>query len=500
MNNRLLKQVLLVLAVLGLLLILVSALADFFNIGSQGFGAWQTAGSLLGLSAMLVAYWSYRWTTIGLTSRDLPVAILTIAVFVGFPLILITVVNLSKDIERNRQLLTDIDNHLKFVSASARCAPASPTPAAAVTLKPIVGGLSKPLYVTHANDQSGRLFVVEKPGTIRIVKDGVLLSEPFLDIRDRVISDESIPAGDVEQGLLSVAFHPEYRSNGRFFVNYTAIGSEHTKVVEYRVTNNANIAAHDSERIILEIAQPYSQHNGGQLQFGPDGHLYIGVGDGGYSEGEGFRKDDPHNLAQDLTTLLGKILRIDVDSESPYIVPLDNPFIERAGARPEVYAYGFRNPWRFSFDPCDGSLFAGDVGRSNWEEIDLVFSGGNYGWKLMEGAHCFPPDTQCDIVGLQLPLFKYGHLGADQKGGNSVIGGYVYRGQKIPELIGYYLFSDFVSGRLWALGEAGTNRWRRHELLDVDFPVSSFGEGEARELYILDYNGKLYQLTKRANP
>jgi len=348
---------------------------------------------------------------------------------------------------------------------------------APVRLQPLATGLESPVYVTHAGDGSGRLFVVEQAGVIRIIRNGRLLARPFLDVRSRVISGG-------EMGLLSVAFHPQYASNGRFFVNYTANSdSLRTVIAEYRVSDAPDVAGR-AERVLLEIAQPYRNHNGGLNLFGPDGMLYIGMGDGGSG-------GDPHNNGQRLDTLLGKLLRLDVNGEAPYGVPRDNPFVGRAGARGEIWAYGLRNPWRFSFDRATGRLFLADVGQNRWEEIDLLEKGGNYGWRLMEGAHCFNPETGCSTTGLILPIAEYG-----RELGCSVTGGYVYRGTRIRDLVGRYLFSDYCTGRLWSLRESG-GRWVMEELRATGLTVSSFGEDQAGELYVVDHRGTVYQIVPR---
>ena len=348
---------------------------------------------------------------------------------------------------------------------------------APVRLQPLATGLESPVYVTHAGDGSGRLFVVEQAGVIRIIRNGRLLARPFLDVRSRVISGG-------EMGLLSVAFHPQYASNGRFFVNYTANSdSLRTVIAEYRVSDAPDVAGR-AERVLLEIAQPYRNHNGGLNLFGPDGMLYIGMGDGGSG-------GDPHNNGQRLDTLLGKLLRLDVNGEAPYGVPRDNPFVGRAGARGEIWAYGLRNPWRFSFDRATGRLFLADVGQNRWEEIDLLEKGGNYGWRLMEGAHCFNPETGCSTTGLILPIAEYG-----RELGCSVSGGYVYRGTRIRDLVGRYLFSDYCTGRLWSLRESG-GRWVMEELRATGLTVSSFGEDQAGELYVVDHRGTVYQIVPR---
>ncbi|MBI3976472.1 MAG: PQQ-dependent sugar dehydrogenase [Armatimonadetes bacterium] len=357
----------------------------------------------------------------------------------------------------------------------AQAAPALPE----VRLQRVVSGLANPVFVTHAGDRSGRLFVVEQAGVIRIIRNGRLLTRPFLDINARVISGG-------EMGLLSVAFHPKYASNGRFFVNYTADGERlRTVIAEYRVSAADPNVADRTERVILEIGQPYRNHNGGLNLFGPDGMLYIGMGDGGSG-------GDPHNNGQRLESLLGKLLRLDIDGGTPYRVPSDNPFVGRAGARGEIWAYGLRNPWRFSFDRGSGRLFLADVGQNAWEEIDLIERGGNYGWRIMEGAHCFRPQTNCDRSGLTLPVAEYG-----REGGCSVTGGYVYRGSRIRDLVGRYLFADYCSGQLWALTETTSGRWTMSELLATALRVSSFGEDQDGELYVVDHQGGIYRIVPR---
>lgn len=364
------------------------------------------------------------------------------------------------------------------------CAPGSSVPAGApppVELELVVGGLSAPVYLTGAGDGSGRLFLVEQPGRIRVYDPEQGILSTFLDLRPRVRSGG-------ERGLLSVAFHPRYRENGRFFVNYTREPDGATVVAEYRVSpGDPNRADPQSERVLLTIEQPFPNHNGGQLQFGPDGRLYVGMGDGGSA-------GDPLGHGQDLSTLLGALLRLDVDSREPYAIPEDNPFVGRAGARPEIWAYGLRNPWRFSFDRCDGRLFLADVGQDRWEEVDLIRKGGNYGWNVMEGAHCFQPPVGCRTEGLELPIAEYDH-----SWGCSITGGYVYRGTRLPGLLGRYLFGDFCSGRIWTLtplvpDAQSASEWQMDELLDTTLNISSFGEDEAGELYVLDLRGGVYRV------
>ncbi len=356
--------------------------------------------------------------------------------------------------------------------------PRTPLETPQVKLERVVSGLSNPVYLTHAGDGSGRLFVVEQNGIIRVIQEGVLLPKPFLDIRDRVESGG-------EKGLLSVAFHPNYETNRRFFVNYTARrgGGLETLIAEYRVSAaDPNLADPMSERILLEVDQPFGNHNGGLVKFGPDGMLYIGMGDGGSG-------GDPLGHGQDLQTLLGALLRIDVDSQAPYAIPPDNPFVGRSDARGEIWAYGLRNPWRFSFDHCTGGLLLADVGQNRFEEVDLIEKGGNYGWNIIEGAHCFNPPTGCSTTGLKPPIAEYDHsLGC------SITGGYVYRGRQLPALMGRYFFGDFCSGRLWSLTETTQGSWTMTELLQTGLNISSFGEDEGGELYVVDHDGAIYRL------
>lgn len=346
------------------------------------------------------------------------------------------------------------------------------------TLVPVVTeGLENPLFLTQAGDGSGRLFVVEQPGRIRVLEGRALLPVPFLDITKQVLSGG-------ERGLLGLAFHPDYRRNGRFFVNYTRKPDGATVVAEYRRGSLA-ISAVTEERILLIVPQPYPNHNGGMIAFGPDNYLYVGLGDGG-------SKGDPDNRAQNLGDLLGKILRIDVDQGDPYGIPMDNPFAKEGG-RAEIFASGLRNPWRFSFDFTTGNLWVADVGQSKWEEINVVSRGGNYGWRVMEGTHCFQPSTNCQTTTFSLPLYEYSH----EKGRCSIIGGYIYRGQSIPSLAGTYVYGDFCSGEIFALQNPRRDRpfVEPRMILKTSLHISSFGEDAARELYVLDHNGAAYRLS-----
>ncbi|HBB86906.1 MAG TPA: hypothetical protein DC047_04765 [Blastocatellia bacterium] len=342
-----------------------------------------------------------------------------------------------------------------------------------------ISGFAKPVGITHAGDGSDRLFVLEQGGRIRIVKNGGLLAAPFLDISSRIISGG-------ERGLLGLAFAPGYSDNGRCYVSYSDLAGD-TVIARYqRNATNADLADAGSEEIILTIAQPFTTHKGGQLAFGPlDNFLYISTGDGG-NEG------DPGNRAQDPGQLLGKILRINVELGQPatYTIPTDNPFFDTAGFAPEIWALGFRNPWRFSFDRQTADLYIADVGQASWEEIDFQpagDSGGeNYGWRLMEGTHCFNP-ANCSPTGLTPPVLEYPHsLGC------SVIGGYVYRGTQFPRMQGIYFYADFCSGRIWALsGKSGA--WQNEQLLDTNLLISTFGEDEVGNLYVGDYaSGTIY--------
>ncbi len=368
---------------------------------------------------------------------------------------------------------------ITFVEGYAQSQSDEPASRPPVALTPIVtAGLVQPLYLTHAGDGSGRLFVVEQAGRIRILTQGTLQSIPFLDINDLVL------AGG-ERGLLGLAFHPDYARNGRFFVSYTKQPDGATVVAEYRRGSKAELADRQ-ERIVLVVPQPFANHNGGMIAFGPDGALYIGRGDGG---GRG----DPDNRGQNPHDLRGKILRLDVDRGEPYAIPADNPYVS-GGGRPEIYALGLRNPWRFSFDRETGSLWVGDVGQHAWEEVDVVVRGGNYGWRLMEGQHCFLPQMDCDGPGLRSPILEYGH----EAGRCSITGGYVYRGLSQPALKGLYVYGDYCSGEIFcARVEAETRpSLGQHPqvMLRSGLRISSFGEDEAGEIYVVDHGGAVYRL------
>jgi len=340
-----------------------------------------------------------------------------------------------------------------------------------VRLQKVVGGLDDPIYITPARDGSQTMYIIEQEGIIRVLKAGKLQKKVFLDISDRV------KAGG-ERGLLGLAFHPKYKANGKFYVNYTTKNNGlKTRISEFGRARK--------ERILLTVAQPYSNHNGGHIDFGPDGFLYIGFGDGGAG-------GDPHGNGQNKSTLLASVLRIDVNQGDPYGIPPDNPFQSSDKDRKEIWAYGIRNPWRFSFDQKTGLLYLGDVGQNHWEEINVIHPGKNYGWNPMEGAHCYPPGRKCQTSGFVLPIAEYGH---DK--GYSVTGGYVYRGKKIKSLDGYYIYGDYGSGRIWALKYDGKRVTDNKLLLKTKLRISSFGQDDAGEVYVVDHKGSIYILAKK---
>jgi glucose/arabinose dehydrogenase len=352
-------------------------------------------------------------------------------------------------------------------------------PVMSISFRLVTEGFERPTYLTHANDN--RLFVTEQAGRIWTIVDGQKSTEPFLDIRERVGSDS------LEQGLLSVAFHPDYSTNRYFYVNYTDRAGD-TVIARFELTqSDPNKADEGSERVILTINQPYVNHNGGQIQFGPDGYLYIGMGDGGSA-------GDPGNNGQNPATLLGSLLRIDVNSSEPYSIPSDNPFTTDESARDETWATGLRNPWRFSFDRLTGDSYIADVGQNQWEEINfqsfMAPGGANYGWRELEGTHCYAVES-CDTTRFDLPVAEYSHT----EGGCSITGGYIYRGTTSPSLWGNYFFGDYCSGFVWSLFRSPDGSWQRTQVAQLRANIASFGEDVAGELYVLDhFSGAVYHI------
>ena len=389
---------------------------------------------------------------------------------------------MARDLYISLGMILVVASVITGCSSNSSSPPSPPSPAGPpppLTLNPVVSGLTNPVDLQFPNDGTGRFFVIQQTGSIRIGSNGALLATPFLDISSKVHFSG-------EMGLLGLAFHPEFTQNHKFYIHYDRLlGSQIQSVIaEYQISAaDANQADPGSERILLTVNQPFGNHKGGQIAFGPDGFLYIGLGDGG-SEG------DPQGNGQNLQTLLAKMLRIDVDHTSSglqYAIPADNPFAA-GGGLPEIWAYGLRNPWRFSFERGTGRLFAGDVGQNKYEEIDVLQSGGNFGWNVMEGMHCFNPSTGCNMTGLILPIAEYDHTEGD-----AVMGGYVYKGTAIPNLPGAYIFSDFGSGTIWELTES-SGTWTRTKLLSSGRSVSSFGQDVTGEIYVVDYSGNILKL------
>lgn len=358
-----------------------------------------------------------------------------------------------------------------------------------VDLELVVDGLDQPTGIVTANDGSGRLFIIERTGRIRILQDGQLLETPFLDISDQVTTSGP------EQGLLGLAFHPDYETNGTFYVNYTNPDGD-TRISRFQVTDDPNQADAGSEINLFAIDQPATNHNGGELEFGPDGMLWIGLGDGG---GGG----DTYGNGQNGQTLLATILRVDpstfADPEGtpPYEIPPDNPYVDDPDVLDEIWAIGLRNPWRFRFDRETGDLYIADVGQNQWEEINVVPAGSpgglNFGWPIMEGTHCYS-EEDCDTSGLTLPVFEYSH----DEGGCSVTGGEVYRGTAQPDLVSTYFFADYCSGKLWGMQwapDGGTQTALLNQFTEERF--SSFGHDAQGELYLTSLNGGIFHLVAR---
>ncbi len=361
-------------------------------------------------------------------------------------------------------------------AAEATCRIAGTPTVASISLKKVSSGFERPVAAIFNPSDKTEYFVVEQGGLIRKVKAGVVQPTPMLDLKSVVDSSGN------ETGLLGLALHPDFQTNKRVFVNYTTSTRPRTVISEFKMTA-AGIFDRASEKVILEITQPYSNHNGGDLKFGKDGYLYIGMGDGGSA-------NDPHGNGQNLTALLGKMLRIDINSGNPYSIPSDNPTFTTAGARREIYAYGLRNPWRYSFDRVTGKLWAADVGQNALEEINIIEKGGNYGWKIMEGTQCFRTAT-CNRTGLKLPVHEY-----PRSEGVSVTGGYVYRGSAIPSLVGRYVFADYATGKVWGFVADGASLDNKL-LIESSFNISSFAEDIDGELYALDHRaGSIYRIEK----
>jgi glucose/arabinose dehydrogenase len=373
----------------------------------------------------------------------------------------------------------------------------------------IADGYKKPVFITSYPNNAKLLYIVEQAGLIKILNDGKKLSRPFFDINKRVVNPNR--PGD-ERGLLGFAFHPNHTNNGKFYINY--MDNDGNTIISEFSTNSELRADHKSERIILKLKQPYGNHNGGDIQFGPDGYLYISIGDGG-------KAGDPLNAGQDLSSLFGKIIRIDIE-QKPYGIPKSNPFFGQKDKREEIWAWGLRNVWRFSFDKQTGDKYLADVGQNKWEEVNFEpasSKGGlNYGWRIMEANHCYDPKENCPTEGLIKPIIEYPNdanhpafafriieelsFSETDVEGCSVTGGYVYRGQKIKSMQGQYIFGDYCSGNIWTLkvvnGKAINFKNRTEEINigggEFTTYISSFGQDSDGEIYIIDYNGGIYKL------
>ena len=369
----------------------------------------------------------------------------------------------------------------------------------------IAKNFDKPLYITNYPGYNNQLLVVQQDGIIRIIEDNKVQITPFLDISDRT-HQPFYPAD--EMGMLGFTFHPQFNENKYFYVNY--VDKDDFTIIS-RFTVHNKLGNVDSEQILIKLKQPFMNHNGGFIEFGLDGYLYISIGDGGSA-------GDPDNRAQDLSNLFGTILRIDVNNNMSYLIPKDNPFYNDKGIMQEIWHYGLRNVWRFSFDKITGDMYMGDVGQNNWEEINFQNAkskgGLNYGWNILEGTHCYPDDNQeCSKDNLVLPIFEYPNdanyyktlIGWKQPNmhGCSVTGGYVYRGKNIPALYGRYFFGDYCTGKIWSLNIDKDNLDlidHTNELLESmnknEFYLSSFGEDQEGELFIINYSGEVYSITK----
>lgn len=360
--------------------------------------------------------------------------------------------------------------------------PQEPPTTLAARLREVANGLNTPVFLTSPPGDLTRQFIVEKSGRIRILKDDALLPTPFLDLSAKVSNGS-------EQGLLGLAFHPGYAANGRFVVYYTNTAGD-TRVAVYRVSANPDLADAASEQVVLATDQPFDNHNGGMVVFAADGRLYIGLGDGGSG-------GDPQGNGQNRNALLGKILRLGIDANGAASIPADNPFVGQANTRPEIWSFGLRNPWRFSFDRLTGDLYIGDVGQSAREEINVSTDvtqfgkGANYGWRTMEGRACFSPSSGCVQTGLTLPVLDYNH-----SDGCSVTGGYVYRGSALPALLGHYFYADYCQGwvRSFRLQGQAVTQELDWSSLRPGGQITSFGEDARGELYILTASGRVFRI------
>jgi glucose/arabinose dehydrogenase len=367
-------------------------------------------------------------------------------------------------------------------SVNAQATPASaPNPAEYRWIQ-FVNRFDSPVYVTNAGDGSGRLFIVEQGGMIFVVKSGVVQDKPFLDVTPLII-DDVIKAGYTERGLLGLAFHPNYARNGLFFIFYSNPDGD-SVLARYKVSaTDPDQADPASATVLLTIKQPNDTHKAGQLAFGPDGFLYVGSGDGGST-------GDPQGLAQNKSSLLGKILRIDVNADT-YAVPPSNPFVGLKGYAPEIWALGLRNPWRFSFDSATGDLYISDVGEDKSEELDFQPAsskgGENYGWNFLEGKQKFSPGSI--PTGLTSPVYTYDH-----SAGCAIVGGYVYRGKALPALQGAYLFGDYCNGHIWSAYRDSAGAWQVNAFAELGTPISSFAVDEQGEIYAVGYKGTIYRL------
>jgi glucose/arabinose dehydrogenase len=388
-------------------------------------------------------------------------------------------VEINKAVQPPTEQLPTNQSHTAIPATATVLPPSFPDPVG-YTWQVVVNGLNRPLGMAAPADDSGRIYILEQAGMIRILQDGQLLEQPFLNLQNQVGTNAN------EQGLLGIALDPNYINNRFFYLNYSDL-SGNTVISRFQANEDLQSADVESEQILLQVKQPYANHNGGSLAFGPDGFLYLGLGDGGSG-------GDPEQRAQNPDTLLGKLLRISVSEQDGYAIPADNPFAQ-GGGRMEVWALGLRNPWRFSFDRQTGDLWIADVGQGEWEEIDFLPAssspGANFGWDYREGSHPFERQPAQGVVLID-PVFEYGH---DQ--GCSVTGGMVYHGKALPEWHGVYVFGDYCTGRVWGLIPDGAGVWQSRVLFESGVNISSFGEDAQGELYIIAHTGSVLRLEPR---